>query len=93
MGRIFSGIQSTGNIHLGNYLGAIRNWVNLQNAHENFFCIVDLHSLTTLPAPGDMRRWTREVAAAYIAAGIDPDTSTIFVQICQKNLKYRCKEL
>ncbi len=80
MGRIFSGIQSTGNIHLGNYLGAIRNWVNLQNAHENFFCIVDLHSLTTLPAPGDMRRWTREVAAAYIAAGIDPDTSTIFVQ-------------
>ena len=80
MGRILSGIQPTGNLHLGNYLGAIRNWVRLQNDYENLFCIVDLHALTTLPAPNDMRTWTREVAAAYIAAGIDPEKSTIFVQ-------------
>jgi tryptophanyl-tRNA synthetase len=80
MGRILSGVQPTGNLHLGNYLGAIRNWVSLQQAHENLFCIVDLHALTTLPDPANMHRWTREVAAAYIASGIDPDRSTIFVQ-------------
>lgn len=80
MGRILSGIQPTGNLHLGNYLGALRNWVALQHKHENLFCIVDLHALTTLPAPGDLLTWTREVAAAYIAAGIDPEKSTIFVQ-------------
>ena len=51
MGRIFSGIQPTGNLHLGNYLGALRNWVKLQDSFENLFCIVDLHSLTTLPEP------------------------------------------
>ncbi len=79
-GRIFSGIQSTGNIHLGNYLGAIRNWVKLQDAHENLFCIVDLHSLTTLPDPQNMRTWTREVAASYIAAGIDPKKSIVIPQ-------------
>ncbi len=80
MGRILSGVQPTGNLHLGNYLGALRNWVKLQDTHENLFCIVDLHALTTLPDPKDMRRWTQEVAAAYIAAGIHPDQSTIFVQ-------------
>jgi len=80
MGRILSGIQPTGNLHLGNYLGAIRNWVKLQNTHENLFCIVDLHALTTLPDPKNMQAWTREVTAAYIAAGINPDESTIFVQ-------------
>jgi tryptophanyl-tRNA synthetase len=80
MGRIFSGIQATGNIHLGNYLGAIRNWVKLQDAHENLFCIVDLHSLTTLPTPEHMAQWTREVAAAYIASGINPEKSIIFAQ-------------
>lgn len=80
MGRIFSGIQATGNIHLGNYLGAIRNWVKLQDAYENLFCIVDLHSLTTLPTPQNMTQWTREVAAAYIAAGINPEKSIIFSQ-------------
>lgn len=80
MGRIFSGIQATGNIHLGNYLGAIRNWVKLQDAYENLFCIVDLHSLTTLPTPQHMTQWTREVAAAYIASGINPEKSIIFAQ-------------
>lgn len=80
MGRILSGIQPTGNLHLGNYLGAIRNWVKLQDTHENLFCIVDLHALTTLPDPQNMALWTREVAAAYIAAGIKPEKSIIFPQ-------------
>ena len=80
MGRILSGIQPTGNLHLGNYLGAIRNWVKLQDTHENLFCIVDLHALTTLPDPQRMALWTREVAAAYIAAGIKPEKSIIFPQ-------------
>lgn len=80
MGRIFSGIQPTGNLHLGNYLGAIRNWVKLQDIHENIFCIVDLHALTSLPSSQDLTKWTREVAAAYIAAGIDTEKSIIFPQ-------------
>lgn len=80
MGRIFSGIQPTGNLHLGNYLGAIRNWVRMQSAHESLFCIVDLHALTTLPEPKKLQEHIREVAAAYIAAGIDPENSYIFPQ-------------
>ena len=80
MGRILSGVQPTGNLHIGNYLGAIRNWVDLQASHENLFCIVDLHALTTLPDPVKMREYTREVAASYIAAGLDPDKSIIFPQ-------------
>jgi len=80
MGRIFSGIQPTGDLHLGNYLGAIRNWVKLQDQYKNLFCLVDLHALTTLPNPQDMTKWTREVAAAYIAAGIDSAKSIIFSQ-------------
>lgn len=80
MGRILSGIQPTGNLHLGNYLGAIRTWVKLQDTHENLFCIVDLHALTTLPDSQSMTKWTREVAAAYIAAGIDPNKSSVFPQ-------------
>jgi len=80
MGRIFSGIQPTGDLHIGNYLGAIRNWVKLQDVHESFFCIVDLHALTTLPDPQKLRDDIRGTAAAYIAAGIDPDKSYIFPQ-------------
>ncbi len=80
MGRILSGVQPTGNLHIGNYLGAIRNWVKLQEVHETLFCIVDLHALTTLPNPAEMRQYTREVAAAYIASGIDPERSAIFTQ-------------
>lgn len=80
MGRILSGVQPTGNLHLGNYLGALRNWVKLQDTHENLFCIVDLHALTTLPDPKHMRQWTQEVAAAYLAAGINPEKSSIFPQ-------------
>jgi tryptophanyl-tRNA synthetase len=80
MNRIFSGIQPTGNLHLGNYLGAIRNWVLLQKDFECIFCIVDLHALTQPQDPAELRASTREVTAAYIAAGIDPECCTIFNQ-------------
>jgi tryptophanyl-tRNA synthetase len=80
MNRIFSGIQPTGNLHLGNYLGAIRNWVALQHDYECIFCIVDLHALTAPQDPDELRVSTREVTAAYIAAGIDPERCIIFNQ-------------
>ncbi len=78
--RILSGIQPTGNLHLGNYLGAIRNWVALQADHECLFCIVDLHALTQPQAPEELRQSTRVVAAAYIASGVDPENCIIFNQ-------------
>jgi tryptophanyl-tRNA synthetase len=80
MNRIFSGIQPTGNLHLGNYLGAIRNWVTLQLEYDCIFCIVDLHALTLPISPEELRAQTREVTAAYIAAGIDPEHCIIFNQ-------------
>jgi len=80
MNRIFSGVQPTGNLHLGNYLGAIRNWVALQNDYDCIFCIVDLHALTLPQDPQQLRAQTREVTAAYIAAGIDPERCIIFNQ-------------
>ncbi len=80
MNRIFSGIQPTGNLHLGNYLGAIRNWVKLQRDFDCIFCIVDLHALTVPQDPKLLRAQTREVTAAYIASGIDPETCIIFNQ-------------
>jgi len=80
MNRIFSGIQPTGNLHLGNYLGAIRNWVALQHDYECIFCIVDLHALTQPQDPAELRASTREVTAAYIASGIDADRCIIFNQ-------------
>jgi tryptophanyl-tRNA synthetase len=79
-GRIFSGIQPTHGIHLGNYLGAIQHWVRLQAAYDCIYCIVDMHALTTLHAPAEMRANTREVAAALIASGIDTQRSILFVQ-------------
>ena len=80
MNRIFSGIQPTGNLHLGNYLGAIRNWVKLQRDYECIFCIVDLHAITVPQEPAALRAATREVTAAYIASGIDAEACTIFNQ-------------
>jgi tryptophanyl-tRNA synthetase len=77
---VFSGIQPTHGIHLGNYLGAIRNWVALQADYDCIYCIVDQHALTILFAPDEMRANTREVAAALIASGIDPERSILFVQ-------------
>ena len=73
MNRIFSGVQPTGNLHLGNYLGAIRNWVALQKDYDCIFCIVDLHALTVPQDPAQLKAQTREVTAAYIASGIDPE--------------------
>src|ERR1044072_4318963 len=78
--RIFSGMQPTGNLHIGNYLGALRNWVALQHEYENFFCVVDLHAITIPQDPKLLVQKTREVARIYLAAGIDPNVSTIFIQ-------------
>jgi len=80
MNRIFSGMQPTGNLHLGNYLGAVRNWVAMQHDYECFFCMVDMHAITMPQDPAELRQSTREVAAAYIASGIDPDVCSIFHQ-------------
>jgi tryptophanyl-tRNA synthetase len=79
-GRIFSGVQPSGNLHLGNYLGAIRNWVRLQADYEAIFCIVDLHAITVPQDPQALRAKTIEVAAGFLAAGLDPKTTTILVQ-------------
>lgn len=78
--RIVSGIQPTGEIHLGNYLGAIRQWIELQEKNECVFFIADLHSLTTQYGPKDLQNKIKEKVIAYLAAGIDPDKSIIFVQ-------------
>ena len=80
MNRIFSGMQPTRQLHLGNYLGALRNWVALQREFDSIFCIVDLHALTLPQDPAVLLGNTREVAAAYIAAGIDPERCIIFNQ-------------
>jgi tryptophanyl-tRNA synthetase len=82
--RVFSGVQPTGNLHLGNYLGAIVNFVKLQATHECIYCVVDLHAITVPMSvwggPDELRRNTREVTAAFIAAGIDPKKQIIFNQ-------------
>ncbi|MDJ0946216.1 MAG: tryptophan--tRNA ligase [Kiloniellales bacterium] len=80
MKRIFSGVQPTGNLHLGNYLGAIRNFVRLQDDFDCIFGVVDLHAVTVWQDPAELTRNTREVTAAYLAAGIDPARSIIFNQ-------------
>jgi len=78
--RIFSGAQPTGNVHLGNYLGALRNWVALQKEYESFFCIVNLHAITVAQDPKILAEKTRELARIYLAVGIDPEISTVLVQ-------------
>jgi len=78
--RIFSGAQPTGNVHLGNYLGALRNWVALQHEYESFFCIVNLHAVTLPQKPKVLAEKTRELARIYLAVGIDPEVSTVFAQ-------------
>ena len=80
MKRIFSGVQPTGNLHLGNYLGAIRNFVGLQHDYDCIYCVVDMHAITVWQDPEELKRNTREVTAAYLAAGIDPKGSIIFNQ-------------
>ena len=78
--RIFSGAQPTGNLHIGNYIGALRNWAELQREYDSFFCIVNLHALTSPQDPKSLREKTRELARLYLASGIDPKISTVFVQ-------------
>lgn len=78
--QIFSGIQPSGNLHIGNYLGAIRTWVAMQNNYNSIFCIVDLHAITVSQNPDELRQRVLDVAKIYLAAGINPDKSTIFIQ-------------
>lgn len=80
MQRIFSGVQPTGNLHLGNYLGAIRNWARLQRDYECIFCVVDMHAITVWQEPDELRANTREVTAGMLAAGIDPQGCILFNQ-------------
>ena len=80
MTRVLSGIQPTGDIHLGNYVGAVRNWVDDQHEHDAYYCVVDLHALTVPRDPGELRAKTIEVAAILVAAGLDPEVCTLFVQ-------------
>ena len=78
--RVLSGVQPTGNLHLGNYLGAIRNFVALQDSHQCLYCVVDLHAITVFQDPTELAANTREVAAAFIAAGVDPKAHIVFNQ-------------
>ncbi len=78
--RIFSGAQPTGNIHLGNYLGALKNWVALQDDYESFYCIVNLHAITLPQNPEVLKQKTLDLARIYLASGVNPETSTIFIQ-------------
>lgn len=78
--RIFSGIQPSGNLHLGNYLGAIKQWVDGQDENENFICVVDLHAITVPQDPEALRRQSRELTASLLAAGIDPERCALFLQ-------------
>lgn len=78
--RIFSGAQPTGQLHIGNYLGALKNWVALQDEYEAFYCIVNLHAITLPQEPAALRKATLDLARIYLAAGVDPSRSTIFIQ-------------
>ena len=78
--RIFSGAQPTGQLHIGNYLGALRNWVALQDEYESFYCIVNLHAITLPQDPATLRKATLDLARIYLAAGVDPEKATIFIQ-------------
>jgi tryptophanyl-tRNA synthetase len=78
--RVFSGVQPTGNLHIGNYLGALKNWAEIQSQYESIFCIVDLHAITLYQDPKELSQKIRETAALFLAAGIDPNLSSVMVQ-------------
>ena len=78
--RVVSGIRPTGNLHLGNYFGAIRSFVKMQYDYNCYFFIADIHSLTTHPTPANLQAGVKQVLAEYLACGIDPDQATIFIQ-------------
>ena len=77
---IFSGIQPSGSLTLGNYIGAIKNWVKLQDQYECLYCVVDLHAITVKQEPKELRQRTLEVLAIYIASGLEPEKNTLFIQ-------------
>lgn len=78
--RVLSGVQPSGQLHIGNYLGALKNWAEIQSSYESIFCIVDLHAITVYQEPAELSKKIRETAALFIAAGIDPEQSSIVVQ-------------
>ncbi|MFH1481387.1 MAG: tryptophan--tRNA ligase, partial [Pseudomonadota bacterium] len=78
--RVFSGIQPTGNIHIGNYLAAVKHWVSIQDKYDCIYCLVDLHAITVPQDPHELRSKTREVAGLLFSAGIDPERSSVFIQ-------------
>ena len=78
--RVVSGIQPTGNLHLGNYLGAIRNWVRMQDEYDCLFFLADLHAISMPHDPAELSAATREMVAALVACGVDPDQSVLFNQ-------------
>jgi tryptophanyl-tRNA synthetase len=80
MSRIFSGIQPSGSLHIGNYLGAVKNWVELQHKYESFFCIVDYHAITRPYEPAELRSLTADMALGLLASGLDPSRCTLFIQ-------------
>jgi tryptophanyl-tRNA synthetase len=80
MPRIYSGIQPSGELHIGNYLGAVKNWVELQHSYDCIFCIVDYHAITVAYEPADLRQRTMDMALSLLAAGLDPEKCTVFVQ-------------
>src|SRR5215213_1523587 len=80
MSRIFSGIQPSGELHIGNYRGAVKNWVELQRSYESFFCVVDYHAITVPYEAADLRTRRHEMVVSLLAAGLDPSTATVFVQ-------------
>lgn len=80
MSRMMSAIQPTGSLHIGNYLGALKNWVELQDKYDAYFSVVDLHALTTKPKPDELQSAVREIAIGILAAGVDPDKATLYVQ-------------
>ena len=77
---VFSGVQPTGDLHIGNYLGAIKNFITMQHDYDCLFCVVDLHAITVKQDPAELKHNTYEVVATYIASGIDPEKSIIFNQ-------------
>src|SRR5476649_571522 len=88
MKTVFSGIQPSGNLHIGNYIGAISQWVLMQEGKESIFCIVDLHAITVPQVPAELKEKVLEVAALYLACGINPEKSHVFVQSENPNHPY-----
>ena len=85
--RILSGVQPTGDLHIGNWLGAINNWVTLQEQYETFLCVVDLHAITASYNPKELSQNTISTAALYVACGIDPNICSIFIPVSYTHLR------